>query len=251
MPGAIVQSGYAVDDSGGTSTTISVTLSGVAAGSAIVAYVGWSDSGAVTASVSDGTAYTAAADGKIRQTTDGQSDQIFYLPNAGAGSHTITATFSSARAFTRIRAIEVSGIQSSAIEDKAAGQQQGTLGTTTDSISSGATAATTNADDFVLGFTQDTSNTDPGSGTMAAGTGYTLFGTNQILSLESKSVSATGAQTATFTDTKNSNRVTHVLVLKAGLPPTPVPASTQQPQDKTYLDRLSNPYSWIKPASWF
>ena len=221
MAGAIVQTAYTVDDSGATSTTVAATLSGVAAGNALVGFVGFGDGSGTTATGFDGTSYTADAGGKIRNTTDLQSGQVFYLPNAGSGSHTLTITFGIAVAFRRLRFLEVSGIQASAIEDKAIGAFQTGVGTGTDSISSTATAATTNANDFVLGFQQDTTNIDPGSGTMAAGTGYTLNGVNQILSLESKSVTATGAQTATFTDSKNSNRTCHVLALKevAGITP--------------------------------
>ena len=215
MSGAIVQSAYAVDDSGATSTTISVTTgSGVTAGNTLVGFVGFGDGSGTTATASDGTAYTADAGGKIRNTTDLQSGQVFYLPNAGSGSHTLVVTFAVAVAFRRLRLIEVSGVQLASIEDKAIGAFQNGVGTGTDSISSTATGATTNANDFVLGFTQDTTSTDPGSGTMAAGTGYTRNGSNQILAVESKSVTATGTQTATFTDTKNSGRTTHVLALK-------------------------------------
>lgn len=215
MPGAIVQSGYAVDDSSGTATTIAATLTGVSAGNLLVAIVGFGDpTGAITCSVSDGTAYTADAAGKVRDTFNTQSSQVFYLPNAGAGSHTITATLSVAESYRRIRVFEISGVATASPEDKAAGQYLSNVGTTTDSISSGATATTTNANDFVLGLVQDTGSTDPGSGTLAAGTGYTLSGTNQIIGAEYKNVSSVGAQTATFTDTKNSNRTAHVLALK-------------------------------------
>lgn len=213
--GTVLQTGYNVDDSGSSSTTIATSLSGVQAGSTIVAFVGWSDFTIGTnCTVSDGTSYTAAGDGKLLQVTDNQNSQVFYLPNASSGSHTVTATFSATTGYRRIRLFEVAGVATSSVEDGAAHQQQNTVGTTTNSISSSATATTSNANNFVLGLTQDTSSVDPGSGTMAAGTGYTLIGTNQILAGEYKNVSSTGTQTATFTDSKNSHRTTHVLVLK-------------------------------------
>lgn len=212
--GVVLQSAYNVDDSSGNGTTLAATLNGVTAGSTLVAFVGFGDTGTITCSVSDGTSYTAAADGKRRDTVNNQSSQVFYLPNAGSGNHTITATLSTLTPYRRIRVFEIAGLATSTIEDGAAGQFQTNVGTTTDSISSTATGTTSNANDFVLGLTQDTGNLDPGTGTMAAGTGFTLIGTNQILAAEYKNVTSTGAQTATFTDSKNSNRTTHVLVLK-------------------------------------
>jgi hypothetical protein len=213
MAGAIVQSGYAVDDSGNSSTTIAVTLTGVAAGNALVAFVARNSTVAIN-SVNDGASYTAAADGICHNTTDNESSSVYYLLNAGSGSHTVTVTFASDVTYRRLRVLEISGIATSAAADGAAHQAQNGVGTTTDSISSSATASTTNANDFILGLTQDTTAVDPGSGTLAAGTGYTLSGSNQILGVEYKNVSATGAQTATFTDTKNAGRTTHVLALK-------------------------------------
>lgn len=214
MAGAIVQTGYAVDDSGAGSTTISVTLNGVAAGNAIDVFVGFGDAGTETCTVSDGTAYTADAAGKKRDTGNSQSSQNFYLLNVGSGTHTITATLGSSVAFRHVRAIEISGIQTSAAEDKAAGQFQAGPGTGANAVSSGATAATTNANDFVLGLTQDSQEADPGTGTLTAGTGYTISGTNIILGVESKSVAATGTQTATFTQSVANSRTTHVIAFK-------------------------------------
>lgn len=210
---AILQTAYTADDVG-SSTTIATTITGVTAGSALVVLVGYGSAVATISGVSDGTAYTAAADGACIDSVNTQSSRVYYLLNAGSGSHTVTATFSTSVTGRRIRVVEVSGIATTAAEDKSANQQQNAVGTTTDSISSSATAATSNANDFVLGLTQDTSNGDPGTGTLSAGTGYTLSGANQIIGVEGKLVSSTGAQTATFTDTKNANRTTHVLALK-------------------------------------
>lgn len=210
MAGSIVQAGYNVDDSGAGSTTIAVTLTGVSAGNHLIVHVGWSSS-AATCSVSDGTAYTAATSDLDDTNED---DQIFYLENVGAGSHTITATFSGSESFRRIRAYEVSGLQTSSSKDQSAGQKQASPGTGTDAVSSGASSATTNANDFVMGFSQDTADSDPGAGTISAGTGYTLFGVNRILAVESKSVAATGAQTATFTISANKTQITSVIAWK-------------------------------------
>lgn len=206
MAGAIVQSAYAVDDGGGGSTTIAATLNGVTAGNHLIAHVGWSSSTA-TCSVSDGTAYSTGDSDRDDTNQDGQ---VFYLENAGAGSHTITATLSTSQSFRRIRVCEVSGLATSSSKDQATGQAQ----SATTSPSSSASAATTNANDFVMGFTQNGGDADPGSTTLSAGATYTLSGSNNILGLESKSVAATGAQTATFGSTNSKTFTTHVIAFK-------------------------------------
>jgi hypothetical protein len=98
--------------------------------------------------------------------------------------------------------------------DQGTGQAQATPGTGANAVSSGASAATTNANDFVLGFSQNETESDPGTGTVSAGTGYTISGANLIMCVESKSVAATGAQTATFTQSVDNTRITHVVAFK-------------------------------------
>lgn len=212
MAGAVVQSpAHVADDSGSNATTIAVTITGVTAGNTLMAAVGWSDgAGTITCSVSDGSAYSTG-DSKRRNTTDVQSGQVFYLHNAGAGSHTVTATFSSTTAYRRIRVIEVSGLNNAAPEANT-GQQNTGVGTGANAVTSGASAATSSANCFVVGVTQNTTENSPGTGTLTAGTGYTaVANSNVILGFEYKSVTATGAQTATFTQSVNNNRVTHVM----------------------------------------
>ena len=211
MSGSIVQSGRSVDDSGGTSTTVAVTLTGVTAGNALVAFLGWEDgSGSITASASDGSSLPSAA-AKVRLTADTQGGQIFSRGNVASGSHTVTCTLSTSTGFRRLRVVEVAGLDTSATVDKATGAAQTPGGTGAGAVSSGATAATTNANDFVMGFSQDTLEVNPGTGTVTAGSGYVISGTDVLMSIESKSVSATGTQTATFTQSVNNNRITHVV----------------------------------------
>ena len=213
----ILQHNYVVDDSGGSGTTIAATLNSVTAGSALIAFVGWdyNQGGAdITCSVSDGSAYTAAADGECRDTTNGQMSQVFYLPNAGSGSHTITATFSETTSYRRIRVVEVAGLATSGIEDRAANQAQMPASSATDNVSSSATSATTNANDCILGFSQNTGEADPASTAVSAGTGFTEAGSNNLMTVEYKTVSTTGTQTATFTQAASMYRTTHVLALK-------------------------------------
>lgn len=203
-----------IDDTGATSTTISKTLTGVAAGSLIVAHISFSSSGNISG-VNDGSAYTADPTGKLTDTSNSQSSQVYFLPNAGAGSHTVTVTFDSAIPYRRLRLYEISGIAAASPLDKSTGQYQGGAGTAPNALSSGATATTANANCFVLGLTTNTGEGEPGSGTRSAGTGFTISPTaDQIMTAEGKNVSATGAQTATFTMSVSTSQVTHVLAFK-------------------------------------
>lgn len=211
IPSPIIQDAYNVDDSGLGGSTIAASLTGVTAGNALVVFVAYEGSSIAT-TVSDGTAYTESASGECF--ANSQSSRVFYLPNSSSGNKTITATFTGSPSYRRIRVFEVSGLASSGIEDQSANQGQVGPGTTTDAISSSATATTTQADCLVLGLSQNSSEADPGTGTLTAGTGYTIIGTNLILGAEYKEVSATGAQTATFTQSVNNSHTTHVIAFK-------------------------------------
>ena len=215
MPGAIVQTAYAVNDSGsGGTTTIAVTITGVTAGNTLVAFVGNGDpAGTTTVTVSDGASYTQAGS-YTRDTVNTQMSSVFYLENAGSGSHTVTATLSSARDYRRIRVIEISGLQISSSLDGAVSAYQASPGTGTDGISAANISLNTNANNFLLGLTQNTGDVDPGSGTLSAGTNYTISGTNRILGVESRSVTSTGTYAATFTQSSNFSATTHLVQFK-------------------------------------
>lgn len=212
MPGSIVQSVYAVDDSGGTATTIAATINNVGAGNHLIAHAGWSDSGAVTASCADPAVYSTA-DPRRNDAGDGQSGQIFLSEGVTPGSHTVTVTLSITRDFRRLRVYEVANLARSSV-DQSTGQSQTTPGTGANAVSSGASSATTNARDFVMGFSQNVLENDPGTGTVTAGTNYTISGANLIMCGEFRSVTSTGAQTATFTQSVNNTRLTHVVAFK-------------------------------------
>lgn len=211
MAGTPVQAAYNSDDSGTSATTIAVTLNNVVQGNLIAVHVGWGDApSTITCTVNDGSAYSTAA-AKVRQVDDTESSQVFYLGDVAAGTHTITATFSTTTDFRRIRAYEISGLLKSGALDRSAGQQETLPGTGANAVDSTATAITREEKEMVVGFSQDTSETDPGSGTITAGTGYTIFGSNIILAMEYKNVTSKATQIATFTQSVNNNRVTHVV----------------------------------------
>jgi hypothetical protein len=75
-----------------TGNTVQATLTGVAAGSLLTVGAIQFGSSTTTATCSDGTSYAASQRGV--DTTDNSSCYVFYLKNAGAGSHTVTVTWS-------------------------------------------------------------------------------------------------------------------------------------------------------------
>jgi hypothetical protein len=242
----VVQSAYIHDDTT-TLGTIANTLSGVAPGSVLIAHVGWDNSNGATCTTSDGSNYTSNPEGKIVDTTDTEASQLFRLENAAQGSHLITATFSVAATARRMRIYEVSGVRTSGAFDQGAGLFQSSPGTGADGVSSSATSATANPNDIVLGFSQDSGELEPGTGTLSAGTGFTLCGpANLILAAEQKNVSSTGAQTATFTQNTNHARVTHVLALKRSLDSNFSPAGVKYDYSGFPKQMLANRFQGVQ-----
>lgn len=130
-----------------------------------------------------------------RQTGNGQSVDIWYAMNIVGQTCTLKATSSVSTDDVAIVAQEFSGVAASAAIDQTAGATG-----SSSSPSSGATAATTVANELVFGAlaSNDSSND------VTLGAGYSNLGTAfnaavlVLASAESKVVSATGAQTATF-----------------------------------------------------
>lgn len=258
MAGAIVQIVTNTDNPG--ASTIAATISGVAAGNHVVAVVGALLGTTATVSISDGgggtwnNGATTTPPNAIRSTK--------YSENR-SGSITVTATFGSANwQFRAIALIEISGLATSSSLDQATGQHQGGA-TGTDSITSGNPASTTNAKDFVLGVTvnyNDAPHGNTGTGfTGASGSPFwTAIGGND-LSVESKSVSATGVYPALFTPSANgSDWDTHVLIFKeaAAAAASPVPDFSVPPVAKPRgrVDQAQAlpaiiKYPWMPPPS--
>lgn len=220
MAGAYVNDVFVEVVDGSNSTTVAATITGVTAGNTLVAHISWGDPSfttiTTTCSVSDGSAFTSGDSRRI-DTDNTQASQPFYRENVGSGSHTVTATFdiasiATAVPYRSIRVYEFSGLATSGSLDQSTGQFQASPGTGSDGISSSATVSTTNANDFVVGLNNETSS-GTGAGT-TAGTGFTLVTGLHSLNGEYKNVSATGAQTATLTQSSNEHRITHVIAFK-------------------------------------
>jgi hypothetical protein len=207
----IVQSSYTTQD-GNVVDNISTTLTGVAPGSLILAHVGNDNTGNPSVAI-DG---FRIADGPRFDPPNNQSGYVFYRENAPQGAMPVKVKLSAAQSTVRLRVYEISGIALSNAFDSAVGRSQNTPGTGADAVSSGASAPTGNANDFVVGLSQNTAELDPGTGTITAGTGFTQAGPSKnIMTGERKLVTSTGQQTAIFTQSVNNNRVTHVVSFRA------------------------------------
>ena len=199
-----------------SATTIAVTITGVTAGSTLVATVTVDDTGSnATISVSDGTSYTPVD--QDRETTDVQFTKNFYLPNAGAGSHTVTATYDSSRLARGIVVAEIGGAATTSPLNAHNVGEQPTPGTGTD----GVTISTTNTVQPVGIY--GVSFRVPGGAAPAAGTGFTGPGggaTNTFWNFttaaqarsEFKRVTTIGTQSATWTAAGNTEHSSFILV---------------------------------------
>lgn len=194
-----------------SSSTLAMTVTAnVSVGQFIVVAFTCTSGNARTVAFSDSAGNTWATD-VSQSTTSGVWIGSAQVTNAlTSGVSTITATISGGASVSRlICAAQVSGIATSTAFDKGAS----TSGTST-SWSSGATAATTQADELVIGACGwDSTATE----TSTPGGSYTeLFDFDNTgaseLTMTYLIVSATGAQTATGTLTNSGSRTTAMAV---------------------------------------
>ena len=156
-----VQGNYATPQT--SQTRVNVTFNAAqTAGDLNVVVVGWNDSGATVRSVRDskGNVYTRAVGPTIQSGLASQS--IYYAKNiisAGAGTNSVTVTFSLAAAYPDIRILEYRGADTNNPVDVTAANSGNS------STSNSGLATTTNATDLILGANLvRTLTTGPGSG---------------------------------------------------------------------------------------
>jgi len=137
--------------------------------------------------------------------------EIWYaLGITGGASHTVTATSSNAGDSVVVTAQEFSGVATSSAADKFT-QANGDGNT----LDSGATATTTQADELVFG-----AGADNGGNAVTLGSGYSNLGTATLVGdvaggAESKIVAATGTYNATFGTSGAPSWVCAVATFKA------------------------------------
>lgn len=163
-------------NNGASSTTTCVmTLPSLVAGNCVMIGTGWVDvSGTVTCTVADdkGNTYTAVGS-KSRNATQQYSVQLFRAYNvaASAGTVTITATITTAAAFSDINGEQISSSNGSFTSDPLNAGYGSKVGTGNSTAL--ATASGTPDQDNTAIFTYGGAN----SGTITAGSGFTLRNT--------------------------------------------------------------------------
>lgn len=236
---------------GAGSTTRTVTLSNVQAGSAIVVWVTWStvlNSGA-TPSVADPTngSYTQVSSTLV-DTGATQTLACFRFFNSAAvpGSLVITLTLSAANRYPGIIAIEVAGVAASPLDGFNGSLQSPSGPTTTDGLTSG-TFSVTGSSAILLGCSLDNFVGGPAA---TAGTGFTSLGTawdfnNDVSGVhyaraESRLISSAGTYATTFTGAATNGSMTIGLALDeagGGAPADPVLARARQSREAPVADR--------------
>jgi hypothetical protein len=185
--------------------TLTVPAGGVAQGDTLIIFAGnnYSTAGAISATDSKGNAYTV--DGHNGNASNNTSTTVLsgYMSSGLVAGNTITVTYSSVATMRMALATEWSGVAPTGRVDTTATN----LGNTA-ALSSGTTAATTQADELVVGSFADGANE-----TFAAGSGFTAFPTQLVSNLgstyrtqwqEYKTLSAIGTQIATATSSAAS-----------------------------------------------
>lgn len=208
MAGAFVQSttGNAV-----TSPTVTTAFASATTGTNLIFVVTSDDSGLTTSvtAVTDNKSNTYT---KILHVAGTSSMSVWYAKNiAGGSGHTVSVTWNEANTGRcAVAAQELSGLDTTAPLDKSTSA----TGTST-APSSGASAATVQADELVCGALSYGGTVT----TTTLGSGYTNLGkvdvANTGVAAESKVVAATGAQTATFTLAASRTWLAAVVTFKA------------------------------------
>ena len=212
-----IQSQVSADTNDGSAGTVATQAfaSAFTAGNLVWGHVIWSGGTVTLNSVSDGTnSYT------IDQTTgpdaNAQMCATFHKENVAAtgASPVLTATFSVATTFRRIRGEERSGIVSTSALDKKAAQFSATFGTGTDAVTSGSQTTVSDGDQIV-GVAYDSSTaTLPSVGTGFSNTDGVTFIAGDCFRTEDKVQSSHGAVAATFTTTAGTDPIhVHMLAL--------------------------------------
>jgi hypothetical protein len=130
-----------------------------------------------------------------------QAYRAFYVSNAAAGSTTATVTYGApGPGYKGVAIVEVSGT-SGAVDASAVNNAQASPGAGTDAITSG-TATNTVQPALIVALCMDSDISLPSAGTgfTSGGTGWAYnIGSGASARVESKRITATGGQVATFT----------------------------------------------------
>jgi IPT/TIG domain len=189
---ALVQ--HAATDNGTASTSsVTVTLSGVAAGHLLTCAITYGNPGGTTLAVSDNINGAWSVAGSVHFSTGiSQTTALFYLANSKAGTTTITGKPGSAGEYGAMDCQEWSGVATSSPLDQTAEQD----GTTANPSSGSVT--TTASGELILGDLENGYSPSAGSGFTLLNTD-TSPGTGSGLNTEYRIQASAGAAAATWT----------------------------------------------------
>ncbi len=185
--------------------TLTVPAGGVAQGNTLIVFAGnnYTTTGAASATDTQGNTYTVDAQKSNASNATSTTVLSGYMATGLVAGNTITVTYSSVATMRMALATEWSGIAPISRVDRTATNTGNTA-----ALSSGTTAATTQATELVVGSFADGANE-----TFTASTGFTAFPTQLVANLgssyrtqwqEYKTVSATGTQSAVANSTAPS-----------------------------------------------
>jgi concanavalin A-like lectin/glucanase superfamily protein/Big-like domain-containing protein len=203
-----VQGNYA--DPQTSQTSLSVPFSAAqTAGDLNVVVIGWKDSRATITQVTDSKGNTYARGVGPTIISGATSQSIYYAKNisaAGAGTNTVTVTFSMAAAKPDVRIAEYSGVDpTNPVDVTAAASGSGRT-------ASSGNATTTNANDLIVGANTVVSITS------GPGSGYTkrLLSSPQGNILEDQAVSRTGSYSATAPLSLSGKWIMQMMAFRSG-----------------------------------
>lgn len=228
MAGALVQGKGNSSSSATASITVNATngLAPITAGNLLIAIVAYGHSSSLTASFKDQSNNPLSFTQVGTTQFDGGSDNnlaVYILPNCPAGITGITDTLSIAPSFGHGLTIEEWSGLATASQPDGTNQKQGTATTAANNVSSNA-ATNTKQPAIVWGVAVDCSHDSaPTQGTgYTAGTLIVDYGSGANYGrTEYQRVLATGAQTATWTNTGTSGDTFQALVMNLDEPSAP------------------------------
>lgn len=205
MPGPVFVEGKSVTNAVGVATTAAFT-NAFALGQLVVVTVGYSQGANETTSVVDNAStsntYTVIPSASLANTGNILDLAVYYsvITHAKA-SPTVTVNFNSSATNASVVVQYFNGFVGTPTLDQA----KAASGTGSTSLSSGASSATGHSTELVLGMAMAGGT----AGSFTLGSGYTNLNTalqtSNYAAMESKIVSSTGAQTATFSVGSTAN----------------------------------------------
>lgn len=198
---------------GGSGTTESVTLNGVAAGNLLAITVAWQTTTSTLNTIAgNSNTYTA-----VDSSTANGAMKTYYVKNCNSGNTTVTITWSADPGFGFVHVTEVNGMDTTAPLDQHRINSQN-VGTGANAVTSGSVTTTANGE-YIYSSTY---NNNAGGG-QSAGTNFTQtdgsgsgFWAAERLTAGSGIQTTAGAIAATYTGTDAfANELTCIMTFKA------------------------------------